>query len=107
MNEELRARLVRAIRDRRKLQIGYRRRDGTTSLHVVAPVDLQLGVTPDTHHIEYLWAFCFAEQRAEARVCDNILTIRVLDEPFDAPSVLAAWSSTWPLPDRWRVERDW
>jgi predicted DNA-binding transcriptional regulator YafY len=107
LKSDFRTKLIQAIQGRNKLQLGYRRRDGTMSLHIVAPIDLQLGVTADTQTTEYLWAYCFAEGRAEARVCDGILTVRVLDERFDADAVKSAWPSTWPLPPRWRVDRDW
>ena len=87
--------------------MGYERRDGSVSLHMVAPVDLQPGDRPSTEGKEYLWAYCFAESKAELHLTDRILTVRVLAEAFDPARVIADWPVSWRLPASWRVSRSW
>ena len=108
MTPEQRNQVLLAIEGHWKLQLGYERADGSRSLHVVAPLDLRLGDRPSTTTNEYLWAFCFAESKAETHLTDRILSARILDDVFDVAEVLAAWPvGTWPLPDSWNIPREW
>ena len=70
--------LVQAIQQHRKILLGYQRRDQSLSLHTLAPVDLQFGNTAATADQLYLWAYCFAEEKAESHKFDRILRLRVL-----------------------------
>jgi predicted DNA-binding transcriptional regulator YafY len=97
--------IIDAIQRKRKVQLGYQRRDGSPSLHVVAPIDLQLGDTEATATTEYLWAYCFAEEKAEMHRMNRVLTVRIIDERFDLEEILAKWPTNWPLPKSWRVPR--
>ena len=75
MNGQQRDIIVEAIRSRSRIQLGYERLDGSRSLHIVAPVDLRRGDRPSTAEVEYLWAYCFAENKAETHNCDRVLTV--------------------------------
>lgn len=108
MTDGDRAELERAIRERRKVQLAYRRRNGSTSLHIVAPVDIRFGETEGTKSAEYLWAHCYAEGESEMHRCDGIISVRVMDECFDAAELLREWPQRrWPLPEQWSVSRSW
>ena len=108
MKAEDRSNLERAIRDQIRVQIAYRRADGTVSLHVVAPVDIRFGETDRTRTTEYVWAFCYAEGLAEMHLCDRVLSARVLTDTFDGEALLGNWPHRkWPLPKSWTVPRQW
>lgn len=107
MTPEQRVAVVGAIRSHRKLQLGYRRRDGSLSLHTVAPVDLQMGNRAGTESTEYLWAYCFAEEKAELHACERILSVRALGESFEPADVLGRWPDRWTLPNDWAIDRIW
>ena len=107
MTPEQRVKLIEAIQTCREVQLGYERRDGSRSLHVVAPMDLRMGDTPTTEETEYLWAFCLAESEAEMHLCERILAVRLLGV-FEPRDILAIWpSERWPLPQHWCIARDW
>lgn len=107
MTPEQRTTVVEAIQLHQKLQLGYRRTDGSLSLHTVAPVDIQPGDRPSTSEKEYLWAFCYAENKAELHLCERILSARILDERFSVNELLDMWPREWTLPEVWRVPRSW
>lgn len=108
MSDDDRIRLTSAIRDHNNVQLAYRRLDGSTSLHLVAPIDIRHGNTPATEAHEYLWAFCYAESRAEMHRCEGILTVRVMDTAFEPAELLSNWPvERWPLPSKWQVARRW
>src|SRR5689334_1627685 len=108
MDAAARDRLTSAIQLHCDIQLAYRRRDGSTSVHIVAPIDVREGDTKATETQEYLWAFCYAENQAEMHKCERILSVRVMETKFDPTKLLDAWPvDRWPLPSQWRVARSW
>jgi predicted DNA-binding transcriptional regulator YafY len=101
--------LVSAIQESSRVRLVYRRQaDGVTSIHEVAPIDISPGWTERIRNQIYLWAWCFAENKAEMHLLDRIVKLQRLNRPFDPTTLLAQWRSTaWPLPDEWTVPRQW
>lgn len=91
------------------MRLAYNRQaDGVTSMHEVAPIDIRPGWTPRIQHLVYLWAWCFAESKAEMHLLERVEFAIPLSEKFDAAAILQSWKeSAWPLPDEWFVPRDW
>jgi hypothetical protein len=102
-----RAALVRAIRERKKVQLGYKRLDGSVSLHTVAPLDIRQGETAKTERSDYLWAYCFAEGRLESHILTRVLTVLVRAETFASREILALCPPSWDAPRDWSVHRKW
>ena len=83
-------------------------RDEVTSIHEVAPLDVRAGWTERTDHLLYVWAWCYAEDKAEMHLLDRVEAVVGVAKSFDPQVVLAEWTRTaWPLPDEWEVSRDW
>jgi hypothetical protein len=41
-------------------------------------------------------------------LCERIICVKALGEPFDVAGILEAWpDERWPLPRKWTVARDW
>jgi len=101
--------VVTAIESARKVRLAYRRQsDEVTSLHEIAPVDVRPGWTDRTRNNQYLWAWCYAEGKAEMHLVDRIEGAFLLESEFDPAAVLRDWRDTgWPLPDTWEVRREW
>ena len=100
--------LVEGIVNRRRVRLAYSRQsDGVTSIHEVAPIDVQPGDTPRTADVAYLWAWCFAEAKLERHLMDRVLKAELLEQAFDPEWVLAQWPYGWPRPNTWQIPRDW
>ena len=103
------AALIDAIVNHRKVRLVYRRaKDGVTSIHEVAPVDIRGGDRSTTKDRLYLWAWCFAQRDLEMHVLDRIVNVVPGADSFDPRWLLASWpESRWPKPARWNIPRDW
>jgi predicted DNA-binding transcriptional regulator YafY len=101
--------LVRAIAERRRVRLAYRRqKDAVISVHEVAPIDLRPGDTLRTANTVYLWAWCFAEDRLELHILARVLRAQLLDAVFDPEPLLSRWpEDIWPRFEEWVVPRDW
>ena len=100
--------LVEAIAAQKRVRLGYRRQaDEVTSVHEVAPLDIQPGDTTRTRGSEYLWAWCFAEDKLERHLMQRILRVEILDVEFDPEWVYERWPQGWLRPAEWRVPRPW
>jgi len=106
MSRSITTELITAIRSERRVRLSYRRQsDEVVSLHEVAPIDIRTGWSAKTSHTLYLWAFCFAEEKAEMHLLSRIIAVTVLPQNFSPSEVLRDWP--WPLPEAWTVEREW
>ncbi len=101
--------LERAIREHLCVRLVYRRKsDEVVSVHEIAPLDIREGWTEKTATTLYLWAWCFAESQAEMHVLERVIGVTLLNRVFQPPELLRRWpTDRWPLPDAWRVQRDW
>ena len=100
--------IAEAIGACRRLRLVYTRKaDGVTSIHEVAPVDIRPGDTPATATNEYLWAWCFAEDKLERHLLDRVRSVEILPTRFEPAEILARWPSGWPQPSTWRIGRTW
>ena len=107
--ERIRDALEEAIERRVRVQLLYdRQRDGVTSLHVVAPLDIRPGDTPRTTGRMYLWAWCFAESKPETHLLNRVRAVSPTGEAFDTDDILERWvRAGWPSPEPWVTPREW
>jgi hypothetical protein len=101
--------LAGAIQTRQIVRLAYRRKeDEVITLHEVAPLDIRRGDSSSTALVQYLWTWCYAQERAEIHLLGRIVRATTLTMTFDPDDILGQWPTwKWPLPSEWSIPRDW
>jgi len=101
--------LVGAVVNRWVARIVYdRQRDGVTSIHEVAPIDVSPGPTAGSAAKVYLIAWCFAESKPETHLVERIRDVSLTGETFEPKAIASSWPvKEWPIPAEWVVPRKW
>jgi len=97
--------ITQAIAEKRRLHVYYRPTPtAPEEVHLVAPLDIKPGKTPDTATRDYLWAYDFTGDHVVSFRLDRVPRVELSEETFDPAAIMKDWKDRTP---QWNVPRDW